>query len=146
MYVGYTNSFSVHFFVLLNSNVCRCSKIFTMWIFCLHVLTWGSATGMDFCTIPSYPQRVWFFVCISYFTVFQSTMKFIRWEHVAVAVNITFQGVIMSYPRYVIVTFHSTLNSLPCILTISYPHVSQYHLPTIDWFDIADVIFPLLFF
>ncbi len=38
----------------------------------------------------------------------------------------------ISHPRYVIVTFHSTLNSLPSILTISYPHMSQYHLPTID--------------
>ncbi len=42
MYVGYTNSFSVRFFVLLNSYVCRWSKIFGMWIFCLHVLTIGT--------------------------------------------------------------------------------------------------------
>jgi hypothetical protein len=39
MFVGYTDSFSVRFFVLLNSYVCRWSKIFGMWIFCLHVLT-----------------------------------------------------------------------------------------------------------
>ncbi len=30
MYVGYTNSFSIHFFVLLNSYVCWWSKIFIM--------------------------------------------------------------------------------------------------------------------
>ncbi len=42
---------------------------------------------------------------------------------------------IISHPKYVIVTFHSTLNSLPSVLTISYPHMSQYHLPTIDWFE-----------
>ncbi len=30
------------------------------------------------------------------------------------------------YTRYVIVTFRSTLNSLPSVLTISYPHMSQY--------------------
>ncbi len=46
--------------------------------------------------------------------------------------NITFQGVIVTYPRYVIVTFNSTLNSFPSILPISYPHMSQYHLPSID--------------
>jgi hypothetical protein len=61
-------------------------------------------------------------------------------------VNITFQGVIISHSRYVIVTFHSTLNSLPSLLTILYPHMSQYHLPTINLFEIADVIFPLLLF
>ncbi len=44
MYVGYTNSFSVRFSVLLNSYVCRWSKIFWMWIFCLHVLTLGTMT------------------------------------------------------------------------------------------------------
>ncbi len=44
MYVGYTNSFSIHFFVLLNSYVWRWSKIFGMWIFCLHVLTIGTTT------------------------------------------------------------------------------------------------------
>jgi hypothetical protein len=44
MYVGYTNSFSVHFFVLLNSYVCRWSKIFGMWIVCLYVLTIGTMT------------------------------------------------------------------------------------------------------
>ncbi len=36
MYVCYTNSFSVRFFVLLNSYVCRLSKIFAMWIFYDH--------------------------------------------------------------------------------------------------------------
>jgi hypothetical protein len=66
--------------------------------------------------------------------------------HLIIYVNITFQGVIISHPRYVIVTFHSTLNSLPSVLTISYPHMSQYYLPTIGWFEIADVIFPLLLF
>ncbi len=44
MYVGYTDSFSVCFFVLLNSYVCRWGKIFGMWIFCLHVLTIGTRT------------------------------------------------------------------------------------------------------
>jgi len=39
MYVGYTNSWSVHFFLLLNSYVCRLSKILSVWIF-WHVLTW----------------------------------------------------------------------------------------------------------
>ena len=39
MYVGYTNSCSVRFFVLLNSYVCRLSKILSVWIF-WHVLTW----------------------------------------------------------------------------------------------------------
>ncbi len=34
--------------------------------------------------------------------------------------NITFQGVIISHPRYVIVTFHSTLNSL---------HQKQHYVP-----------------
>ncbi len=52
--------------------------------------------------------------------------------HLIINVNITIQGVIISHPRYVIVAFHSTLNSLPSVLTISYPHMSQYHLPTID--------------
>ena len=33
MYVGYTESFFVRFFVLLNSYVCRWNKIFRMWIF-----------------------------------------------------------------------------------------------------------------
>ncbi len=41
MYVGYINSVSVRFFVLLNSYVWRWSKIFGMWIFCLHVLMIG---------------------------------------------------------------------------------------------------------
>ncbi len=40
MYVGYTNSCSVCFFVLLNFYVCRLSKILRVWIF-WHVLTWG---------------------------------------------------------------------------------------------------------
>jgi hypothetical protein len=44
MYVGYTNSVSVRFFVLLNSYVCKWSKIFGMWIFCLHVLMIGTTT------------------------------------------------------------------------------------------------------
>ncbi len=44
MYVGYTNSFFVLFFVRLNSYVCRWSKIFGMWIFCLHVLMIGTTT------------------------------------------------------------------------------------------------------
>ncbi len=39
------------------------------------------------------------------------------------------------------VTFHSTLNSLPSNLTISYPHTSQYHLPTL-----IDLILLLWFF
>ncbi len=33
MYVGYTESFFVRFFVILNSYVCRWYKIFRMWIF-----------------------------------------------------------------------------------------------------------------
>ena len=33
MYVGYTESFFVRFFILLNSYVCRWNKIFRMWIF-----------------------------------------------------------------------------------------------------------------
>jgi hypothetical protein len=36
MYVGYTNSCSVSFLVLLNSNVCRLSIIHTQ---CLNILT-----------------------------------------------------------------------------------------------------------
>ncbi len=48
----------------------------------------GQPQAWIFCTIPSYPQGVWFFVCSLYFTVFQSTMKLIRWEHIAVAVNL----------------------------------------------------------
>ncbi len=44
----------------------------------------GQSTGMDFCTIPLYPQGVWFFVCILYFTVFQSTMKFVvYWANIS---------------------------------------------------------------
>ncbi len=54
MYVGYTNSFSILFFVLLNSYVCRWSKIFAMWIFCLHVLTWGPVNRYGFFDTQAY--------------------------------------------------------------------------------------------
>ncbi len=106
-----------------------------------------------FCSII-HLVMTWYQLLLSYlvrscFIIFKIMFSSNYWcqYHLIMYVNITFQGVIISHSRYGIVTFHSTLNSLPSNLTISYPHMSQYHLPTIDWFDIAaDVIFPLLLF
>ena len=58
MYVGYTESFFVRFFVLLNSYVCRWNKIFRMWIFyilltcvILNPHRWGRCLTR---TVPKY--------------------------------------------------------------------------------------------
>ncbi len=68
------------------------------------------------------------------------------WYHIIIYVNITFQGMSISPPRYVRVNFHSTSNSLLSVPTNSYPHMSWYHLSTIYRFDIANVILPILLF
>ena len=51
MYVGYTNSFSVRFFALLNSYVCRLNKIFIVFLFCPFLLDELYVYVHDICDI-----------------------------------------------------------------------------------------------
>ncbi len=56
----------------LNSYLCRCSKIFAMWIFCLHVLTWGPVHRHGFfvpylCTLEGY-DFLYVFCTLRYFS------------------------------------------------------------------------------
>ncbi len=59
--------------------------------------------------------------------------NYLCWYHLIIHFKITFQGMLISPPRYVRVTFHSTLNSLLSVLTISCPHMLNIiFLPLVD--------------